>query len=166
MSRGELSDLLKAHAERLGIAERCTWLGAQPQKQVFAALGRADLFVLASKKAADGDQDGLPNVLMEAAQQGLAIVATRAAAIGEFITDGESGRLVSPGAPDELTAAMAHLIAIPICARSWRGTPARSCARASPSTLASTGSPRRSASAYKQRPALRSRPCACCCTRR
>jgi glycosyltransferase involved in cell wall biosynthesis len=110
---GELSDLLKAHAERLGIAERCTWLGAQPQKQVFAALGRADLFVLASKKAADGDQDGLPNVLMEAAHQGLAIVATHAAAIGEFITDGESGRLVSPGAPDELAAALAHLIAHP-----------------------------------------------------
>jgi glycosyltransferase involved in cell wall biosynthesis len=91
---GELSDMLKAQAERLGIAERCTWLGAQPQKQVFAALARADLFVLASKKAADGDQDGLPNVLMEAAHQGLAIVSTRAAAIGEFIEDGDNGLLV------------------------------------------------------------------------
>jgi len=80
---GELSDVLKAQAARLGIAERCTWLGAQPQKQVFAALGRADVFALASKKAGDGDQDGLPNVLMEAAHQGLAIVSTRAAAIGE-----------------------------------------------------------------------------------
>ena len=62
----------KAQAAALGIAERCLWHGAQPQKAVFAALARADLFVLASKKAADGDQDGLPNVLMEAAHQGLA----------------------------------------------------------------------------------------------
>jgi glycosyltransferase involved in cell wall biosynthesis len=110
---GELSDALKAHAGRLGIAERCTWLGAQPQKQVFAALARADLFVLASKKAADGDQDGLPNVLMEAAHQGLAIISTRAAAIGEFIEDGDNGVLVPPGAPDALSAALARLIAHP-----------------------------------------------------
>jgi glycosyltransferase involved in cell wall biosynthesis len=69
--------------------------------------------VLASKKAADGDQDGLPNVLMEAAHQGLAMVSTRAAAIGEFITDGESGVLVAPGAPDELAAALARLVSDP-----------------------------------------------------
>jgi glycosyltransferase involved in cell wall biosynthesis len=110
---GDLAEILQAQAERLGIAERCTWLGAQPQKQVFAALGRADLFVLASKKAADGDQDGLPNVLMEAAHQGLAIVSTRAAAIGEFITDEENGLLVAPGSPDELSAALARMIAQP-----------------------------------------------------
>jgi glycosyltransferase involved in cell wall biosynthesis len=110
---GELGDLLKAQADRLGIAERCTWLGAQPQKQVFAALARADLFVLASKKAADGDQDGLPNVLMEAAHQGLAIVSTRAAAIGEFIEDGSNGLLVPPGAPEALAGAIARMIAHP-----------------------------------------------------
>jgi glycosyltransferase involved in cell wall biosynthesis len=110
---GELSDRLKAQAAALGIAQRCTWHGAQPQKAVFAALGRADLFVLASRKAADGDQDGLPNVLMEAAHQGLAIVSTRAAAIGEFITDGDNGLLVAPGAPDELAGALARLVADP-----------------------------------------------------
>ena len=96
---GALGDALKAQAQALGIADRCVWLGAQPQKAVFAALARADLFVLASKKAADGDQDGLPNVLMEAAHQGLPIVSTRAAAIGEFIEDGANGLLVAPGAP-------------------------------------------------------------------
>lgn len=110
---GELSETLKAQAARLGIAERCIWLGAQPQKAVFAAFARADLFVLASKKAADGDQDGLPNVLMEAAHQGLALVSTRAAAIGEFITDGDNGLLVPPGAPDALAAAIGRLVGDP-----------------------------------------------------
>jgi glycosyltransferase involved in cell wall biosynthesis len=80
---------------------------------VFAALARADLFALASKKAADGDQDGLPNVLMEAAHQGLAIVSTRAAAIGEFISDGDNGLLAAPGAPDELATALARLVSDP-----------------------------------------------------
>lgn len=110
---GELSDALKAQASRLSIAERCTWHGAQPQKGVFAALARADLFVLASKTAADGDQDGLPNVLMEAAHQGLALVSTHAAAIGEFICDGDNGLLVPPGAPDALASAIARLISNP-----------------------------------------------------
>src|SRR5262245_16031510 len=81
---GELGPALEDLAVQLGIAERCIWHGAQPQKAVFAGLARADMFVLAAKKASDGDQDGLPNVLMEAAHQGLPIVSTRAAAIGEF----------------------------------------------------------------------------------
>ncbi|MDP2376879.1 glycosyltransferase family 4 protein [Reyranella sp.] len=110
---GELSEVLKAEAVSLGIAQHCTWHGAQPQKAVFAALARADLFVLASKRAADGDQDGLPNVLMEAAHQGLPLVSTHAAAIGEFIVDGENGLLVSPGAPGELGAALARMIGDP-----------------------------------------------------
>jgi len=106
---GELGAALEAQAGQLGIADRCTWLGALPQKGVFAAYGRADLFVLAAKKAADGDQDGLPNVLMEAAQQGLPLVSTRAAAIGEFINDGDNGLLVEPGSPAPLAAALERL---------------------------------------------------------
>ena len=97
---------------------------------MFAALARADLFVLASKKAADGDQDGLPNVLMEAAHQGLAIVSTHAAAIGEFITDGDNGLLVAPGAPDELATALARLVA--------RSRPAPASGAAGPSEIVRT----------------------------
>ena len=114
---GALGDALEAQAKVLGIAERCFWLGAQPQKAVFAALARADLFVLASKKAADGDQDGLPNVLMEAAHLGLPIVSTHAAAIGEFIEDATNGLLVAPGAPDELAVALELLVRDPMLRR-------------------------------------------------
>lgn len=110
---GELSDALKAQAAALGIADRCTWHGGQPQKAVFAALARADLFVLASKRAADGDQDGLPNVLMEAAHQGLPLVSTQAAAIGEFVEEGETGLLVPPAAPRELGDALGRMIVDP-----------------------------------------------------
>lgn len=114
---GALGDALKGQAARLEIADRCHWMGAQPQRQVFAALARADLFVLASKKAADGDQDGLPNVLMEAAHQGLPIVSTRAAAIAEFIEDTANGLLVSPGAPEELAVALELLARDPAMRR-------------------------------------------------
>jgi len=114
---GALGDALETQAARLGIADRCSWLGPQSQQQVFAALSRADLFVLASKKAADGDQDGLPNVLMEAAHQGLAIVSTREAAIAEFVEDGVNGLLVAPAEPGALAVALERLARDPALRR-------------------------------------------------
>jgi glycosyltransferase involved in cell wall biosynthesis len=110
---GPLIERLQLQAERLGIADRCTWLGPQPQAEVFAAYARADIFVLASKTAADGDQEGMPNVLQEAGQQGMALVSTRAAGITEFIEDDVNGLLVAPGAPTELSAAIPKLICDP-----------------------------------------------------
>ena len=110
---GALSKELKAHAARLGIADRIEWRGARPQPDVLAAYREADIFVLASKIAPDGDRDGLPNVLMEAQSQGLACVATDVAGIPELIEDEETGLLVAPGDPAALAAALGRLIADP-----------------------------------------------------
>jgi glycosyltransferase involved in cell wall biosynthesis len=104
---------LKRSAERLGIASRIAWLGAQAQSAVLDAYRRADLFVLASRIGDDGDRDGLPNVLMEAQSQGLACVSTRVGAIAELIEHGASGLLVAPDDPAALAAALAELIRDP-----------------------------------------------------
>lgn len=108
---------LKAQLERLaaarGIAGRITWRGALPQPEVLAALRAADLFALASRVAADGDRDGLPNVLAEAQSQGLACVATAVSAIPELIEDGVTGVLVAPESPEALAQAIGALIADP-----------------------------------------------------
>ena len=89
---GSLCRRLKAQAAQLGIAGRIDWLGAQPQESVLDEMRHADMFVLASKIAADGDRDGLPNVLMEAQSQGLAVLATEVSAIPELIIDRTGGR--------------------------------------------------------------------------
>ncbi len=68
----------------------------------------ADLFVLPSRVAADGDRDGLPNVLMEAASQRLPILSTPVSAIPEFIEDGVHG-LLRPDAPAEIAEAIAQV---------------------------------------------------------
>jgi len=99
---GTLSAELHSQATRLGIADRITWHGRQPQTEVRALLTRGNLFVLASKIAPDGDRDGLPNVLLEAQSMGVACVATDAAGIPELITDGETGILVPPADPAAL----------------------------------------------------------------
>jgi glycosyltransferase involved in cell wall biosynthesis len=63
--------------------------------------------------ARDGDQDALPNVLMEAQAHGVACVSTRVAAIPELIEDGVTGALVAPEKPDELARALETLIRDP-----------------------------------------------------
>jgi glycosyltransferase involved in cell wall biosynthesis len=110
---GPLLPALKKRAEALGIAERIAWRGAQPQDLVLETYRGADLFVLASRIAGDGDRDGLPNVLMEAQSQGLAVVATRVSAIPELVEDGTTGTLVAPGDREALAAALRALIADP-----------------------------------------------------
>ena len=110
---GELLETLQAQARELGLAANIEWLGALPQAQVLAQYRDADLFVLPSRISADGDRDGLPNVLMEAQSQGLACLSTRISGIPELIIHGETGWLVEQQNPAELTRALQRLMTDP-----------------------------------------------------
>ena len=110
---GPLSAAMRALAERRGVADRIRWLGPLSQDEVLERYRAADLFVLASRIAADGDRDGLPNVLMEAQSQGVSVVASRVSAIPELVEDGVTGRLVPPESPEALAQALAELIGGP-----------------------------------------------------
>jgi len=110
---GPLTTGLQREAQRLGLADRIEWRGAQPQGRVLEAYGEADLFVLASLVAADGDRDGLPNVLMEAQSQGLAVVSSQLPGVGELIEDRGNGLLVPPGDAAALAQALETLIRDP-----------------------------------------------------
>jgi len=110
---GDLSKPLAKRAEALGFADRIDWLGKRDQTEVIAALREADLFVLPSRIAGDGDRDGLPNVLMEAASQKLAILSTSVSAIPEFLSDGIHGRLVPPDDAGALAVALSEMATDP-----------------------------------------------------
>ncbi|SDW76074.1 Glycosyltransferase involved in cell wall bisynthesis [Ruegeria halocynthiae] len=105
---GTLSEELKAQADVAGISGRITWMGACDQPEVIAEMRRTDLFVLPSRIAADGDRDGLPNVLMEAASQKLPILSTPVSAIPEFIESGVHG-VLSTDDPASLASAICDL---------------------------------------------------------
>ncbi|UWQ50295.1 glycosyltransferase family 4 protein [Leisingera caerulea] len=104
---GGLGDLLQGMAEDAGIADRVTWRGPCDQPEVIKAMRNSDLFVLPSRVAADGDRDGLPNVLMEAASQTLPILSTPVSAIPEFITHGTHG-LLSEDKPEALAETLLY----------------------------------------------------------
>ena len=113
---GPLGDALSEQAHHAGIADRIIWRGACDQPQVIADMRDADLFVLPSRIAADGDRDGLPNVLMEAASQRLPILSTAVSAIPEFIETGTHGTL-SDDTPAALATAIMALADDPCHAR-------------------------------------------------
>ncbi len=104
---------LRAQAERLGLSERIEWRGALDQSEVLALYDQSDLFALACRITADGDRDGLPNVLVEAASQGLTCVSTAISGIPELFRDGENGLLVLPEDSVALSQALAHAICDP-----------------------------------------------------
>ncbi len=111
---GPLLASLKTTAKELGLSARIEWLGARPQEEVLAAYRRADIFVLPALQDKSGDQDGLPNVLMEAQSQRLACISTTVSAIPELIIDRETGLLVPPGDSAVLAAALAKLMRDPV----------------------------------------------------
>jgi glycosyltransferase involved in cell wall biosynthesis len=102
---GALQDQMQQLARDKGVHDRIHWHGPCDQPEVIAAMRDAHLFVLPSRVAADGDRDGLPNVLMEAASQKLAILSTPVSAIPEFI-DTEIHGVLSDDTPDALALEM------------------------------------------------------------
>jgi glycosyltransferase involved in cell wall biosynthesis len=110
---GEQLGQLKALADSLGIASRISWKGALAQEEVLEHYRRADIFALACRIAADGDRDGLPNVLVEAASQKLACVSTNVSGVPELLTHDENGMVVRAEDPQALAQALERAIRKP-----------------------------------------------------
>ncbi len=110
---GPLTDELRRQADAAGLGGKIEWLGALDQEAVLIHYRSADLFVLNSRIDADGDRDGLPNVLVEAQSQGLAVVATTLSGIPELIQPGINGELVPPEDDSALAVAIERLVTDP-----------------------------------------------------
>ncbi len=110
---GPLRGELEALSRELGIRSCVEFGGSVSQRAVRQALDAADLFLLPSVTASDGDQEGTPTVLMEAGASGLPVLSTHHAGIPEVVLDGVTGRLVPEGYADELAGALAELLAEP-----------------------------------------------------
>ena len=110
---GILRESMMRRAKALGLEERVNWLGPQLPEVVFQHYRSAHLFALSCRVAANGDRDGLPNVLLEAQSQALPVVSTTVSAIPELIEHGQGGLLCAPGDTDALGGALLRLIRDP-----------------------------------------------------
>ena len=115
---GPLEASLRAQVERLGLGDRVSVTGqALQQEKIIDFMHGGDVYVLPCVWAADGDVDGLPQMLMEAMACGLPAVSTRLVGIPDLIRDDDTGVLVPPNDTAALADAIAGLMGDPARAK-------------------------------------------------
>jgi glycosyltransferase involved in cell wall biosynthesis len=105
---GPLRARLERHASPL--VERVQFLGAVSRERIAELMHRAWLLAAPSVTASDGDAEGLPNVVVEAAASGVPVVATAHSGIPEAVDNGVSGLIVPENDPEALAAALRRLL--------------------------------------------------------
>ena len=82
---------LERHAADVGVADRVTFLGAQPRRRVVELFRAADASILSSS------WENFPHTVVEALAVGTPVLAMEAGGVGEVVRDGVNGLLVPPG---------------------------------------------------------------------
>lgn len=110
VGEGPLRASLEAAITARGLQDQISLEGAMTQDKLVELFNAADLFALSPRIMDDGDRDGIPNVIVEAAATGVPIVTTAISGIPELIEDGRTGLLVPSNDPRSLALAMTRLL--------------------------------------------------------
>lgn len=108
---------LREQAERLGISGRVELLGQLRNQRILDLMTSCDMLAVPSVIAADGDRDGLPNVILEAFACGLPVIASRLPGIGEAVLHEQTGLMAEPDDSASLARAVERLLNDPALAR-------------------------------------------------
>jgi len=100
---GPLFPKLQKFARELSVTDRVSFTGFLSQEQLREIYYRSHIFLHPSQTGRDGNQEGIPNSMLEAMATGLPVFATEHGGIPEAIEDGVSGVLV-PERDDEVLA--------------------------------------------------------------
>lgn len=103
---GPLEAQLKEAAQPL--ASEVIFMGQCSEDLVKETMRASDLLICPSVVAADGDRDGIPNVILEAFANNLPVIACDAGSIAEVVIDGQTGRLLPGGDVDVLAEAIVN----------------------------------------------------------
>jgi glycosyltransferase involved in cell wall biosynthesis len=95
-------EAIEAEIHRLSLWDRVWMLGVR--RDVPRLLAAADVFALSS------DREGLPIAIIEAMAAARPVVATAVGDIPDVVRDGTDGRIVPPGDPAALAAALIELL--------------------------------------------------------
>jgi colanic acid/amylovoran biosynthesis glycosyltransferase len=110
---GPLRNDLGREAADLGVAEKVFFPGFVSQGQLRELFYRSHIFLHPSQTGPDGNQEGVPNSMLEAMASGLPVFATEHGGIPEAIENGKSGILVPEGDHAALALALLERIGNP-----------------------------------------------------
>lgn len=102
---GDMQGAWEALAQRLGLAERVSFLGSVPHAKIPLYIRAAEVFVLNS------EYEGLSHTLLEALNLGTPIVTSDVGGNPEVVVEGENGFLVDPRDTHELRDKIERLLA-------------------------------------------------------
>lgn len=108
---GPLRGELGREAAELGVAERVFFPGFVSQTQLRELFYQSHIFFHPSARGGDGNQEGVPNSMLEAMASGLPVFATEHGGIPEAIENGRSGILVQEGDDEALARALLEVTA-------------------------------------------------------
>ena len=103
---GPLLSQLQNLARDLNIDRRVSFTGFISQEQLRKIYYASHIFLHPSQTGHDGNQEGIPNSMLEAMASGLPVFATRHGGIPEAIENGVSGVLVPERDHEKLAAAL------------------------------------------------------------
>ncbi|MBV9491261.1 MAG: glycosyltransferase [Verrucomicrobia bacterium] len=106
---GELRPRLAGLAKQLGLDPSIRFTGFLPPDQLRQVYYDAHLFLHPSETGKDGNQEGVPNSLLEAMATGLPVVTTRHGGIPEAVEPGVTGVMVDERSPAQVAAALLAL---------------------------------------------------------
>src|SRR4029079_18295729 len=107
---GPLLEPMQNLSRELGIADRVTFTGFISQNELRDLYYRSHTFLHPSETGPDGNQEGVPNSMLEAMASGLPVFATEHAGIPDAIKHGVSGVLVPERDDQELAWALLNAI--------------------------------------------------------
>jgi colanic acid/amylovoran biosynthesis glycosyltransferase len=111
---------LAALTRKLGVDSAVRLVGPAGEDAVLEAMHESDLLLVPSVTAPDGDEEGVPMVLMEAQAAGLPAIATRHGGIPELVENERSGLLVPEADRTAIAVALQRLARDPEL-RQWMG---------------------------------------------
>jgi glycosyltransferase involved in cell wall biosynthesis len=91
---GPLMPDVRKRIEQLGLGKKINLHGRKSHDFCLALMARADLYVQHSVTDFNGDQEGLPNSILEALLLGKPVISTIHSGIPEAVEDGRNGYLV------------------------------------------------------------------------
>jgi len=109
IGEGPEEAMLRALAAQRSVADRVEFTGFLPLRETLRVMAESCVFLHPARVAEDGNAEGTPQVLLWAQALGIPVVAGDSGSIRDIVTDGITGRIVSPGDSQALAQAALKL---------------------------------------------------------